>query len=182
MNAILVDLDGTLVDSRKSNLAAYEAAILEHGLNYDSYTLEQSVGHYDWKEMLSRVLPEHPDKYLSIAKRKRELYINTIDTVLVNKTLESYLRSQLGIVPIALVTSASRGSVELVLQATNLNDLFSAVVTSDDVVKKKPDPEPYFKASSILNVSPQDCLVFEDSDVGVAAGRAFGAQVWRVSW
>ena len=182
MNAIMVDLDGTLVDTRVSNLAAYKAAISEHHLDYDPYILEQTVGNLAWKEMLSRVLPEYADMHLSIAKRKRELYINMAGNVVVNKILEFFLRSQRGVVPIALVTSASRESVEVILQKTMLNDLFSAIVTSEDVLKQKPDPEPYFKASSMLNVNPQDCIVFEDSDVGVASGRAFGAQVWRVNW
>jgi beta-phosphoglucomutase-like phosphatase (HAD superfamily) len=182
VKAILVDLDGTLVDTRESNLAAYKASILEHGLDFDPYILEQTVGHLAWREMLSCVLPMHSDKYLSIAERKRELYKHTVKNIKVNKTLEFFLRLQYGTVPIALVTSASRASVEVVLQVTNLNNLFTAVVTSDDVLKQKPDPAPYFKASFLLNISPQECIVFEDSDVGVAAGRAFGAQVWRVMW
>ncbi|KAB7767680.1 MULTISPECIES: HAD family phosphatase [Xanthomonas] len=183
MKAILVDLDGTLTDTHAANLAAYKAAIDETGVVYDRPLLERYVGRLAWKPMLANVLPDLDEsRHFAIAQRKREIYAGLLDMVAVNDVLVSFLRMHQGKVPIALVTSASRGSVEPLLRAKALDDVFSLVITSDDVERQKPDPEPYARAALSLGVAAADCVVLEDSDVGAAAAKAFGAQVWRVEW
>lgn len=180
MKAILVDLDGTLVYTHAANIAAYTAAISETGIQFDTHLLELTVGRLAWPAMLAEVLPGRDDFYKSIVKRKREIYAGLFDMVTVNNMLFDFLHAFHGKVPIGLVTSASRNSVDPLIRAKSLDKLFSIVVTSDDVEKYKPDPEPYFLAGALLGVEPTDCLVLEDSEEGVAAARAFGAQIWRV--
>ena len=79
--------------------------------------------------------------------------------------------------PVALVSAALRAEIEPVLAACDLRDAFSVVVSQDDVTHGKPDPEPYLRAAELLGVAPQELLVFEDTDVGVASARAAGAYV-----
>ena len=79
--------------------------------------------------------------------------------------------------PVALVSAALRDKIEPVLAAAGIRDAFSVVVTQDDVSRGKPDPEPYLRAAELLGVAPEDLLVFEDTDVGVASARNAGAYV-----
>jgi HAD superfamily hydrolase (TIGR01509 family) len=182
MKAILVDLDGTLVDTHATNLAAYRLALDEEGLAYDHSTLERVVGRLAWRPMLQLVLPDHPHAHERVAERKRRFYAGMAAQVVVNRALVEMLRLLRPSVGIALVTAASPGSVGPLLQAKGLNDLFSVIVTSADVEKQKPDPQPFQHAAQLLGVDAEDCVVLEDSDVGIAAARAFGAQVWKVEW
>lgn len=182
MKAILVDLDGTLVDTHAANLAAYTAAIEETGLAFAVGDLERFVGRLAWRPMLAQVLPHREDLHSAIAQRKREIYAGMTSMVLVNERLIDLLRMVHGKVPIGLVTSASRGSVMPLIKAKGLESLFAVIVTSDDVDRQKPDPEAYQRAADLLNVSAADCIVLEDSNVGIAAAKAFGAQVWCVDW
>jgi sugar-phosphatase len=63
------------------------------------------------------------------------------------------------------------------LNASGLRDLFALVLSQDDVTRGKPDPQPYLLAAERLGLSPDELLVFEDTDVGVASAKAAGAQV-----
>ncbi len=76
----------------------------------------------------------------------------------------------------AVVTSGSRTVATLRLRAAGL-PLPDVFVTSDDVRRGKPDPEPYLTAASRLHLAPADCLVLEDSPTGLAAGKAAGMRV-----
>lgn len=76
----------------------------------------------------------------------------------------------------AVVTSASRNLATLRLRAAGL-PIPETLVSADDVLRGKPDPEGFLKAAAILGVPIEECLIFEDSPAGVAAARAAGAHV-----
>lgn len=82
--------------------------------------------------------------------------------------------------PIAVATSSRARSAQEHLGRAGLLDLFSTVVTRDDVVNPKPDPEPYLLAASRLGVDPRLCLAVEDSHSGVRAAHAAGMQTVMV--
>jgi sugar-phosphatase len=70
-----------------------------------------------------------------------------------------------------------RAEIHPVLDASGIRDAFTVIVAQDDVAHGKPDPEPYLRAAELLALPPSALLVFEDTDVGVAAARAAGAYV-----
>lgn len=76
---------------------------------------------------------------------------------------------------LAIASSGLRPSIEEILGDHGLRESFGAIIGGEDVSKGKPDPEPYLRAAAALGVEPRDCLVFEDSSVGVAAAKAAGA-------
>jgi len=75
-----------------------------------------------------------------------------------------------------VVTSATKALAEVRLRAAGL-PLPKIFVTSDDVTRGKPDPEPYRKGAEILGVASSDCVVVEDAPAGIRAGKAAGARV-----
>lgn len=95
----------------------------------------------------------------------------------VRKLLEYY--HTMGI-RMAIATSNSRELVEAVLTAHDLTDLFDAVVTGCDVAHGKPSPDIYLEAATRLQVSPSNCLVFEDIIPGIMAGKNAGMTVIAV--
>jgi HAD superfamily hydrolase (TIGR01509 family) len=81
-------------------------------------------------------------------------------------------------VPYALVTGSQRPFTEAVLASTGLR--FPVTVTGDDVVRTKPDPEPYLLAAKLLDADPERCVALEDSPSGVASATGAGCLVVAV--
>lgn len=81
----------------------------------------------------------------------------------------------------AIGTSAPRSNVDFVMSKTQLADYFPTILDDSFVEHGKPHPEIYLKCAAALGYAPEDCIVFEDSLSGVAAGRASGAKVVGVA-
>ena len=81
-------------------------------------------------------------------------------------------------IPYALVTGSQREFTEAVVASTGLN--FTVTVTGDDVVRPKPDPEPYLLAAKLLDAAPERCVALEDSPSGVTSATGAGCQVIAV--
>ncbi|MFM8744472.1 MAG: HAD family hydrolase [Cytophagales bacterium] len=81
----------------------------------------------------------------------------------------------------AIGTSAPRSNVDFVMSKTQLADYFPSILDDSFVEHGKPHPEIYLKCAAALGYAPEDCIVFEDSLSGVAAGRASGAKVVGVA-
>jgi len=79
----------------------------------------------------------------------------------------------------AIATSCSRPLAEVRIRAADL-PFPKHLITSTDVLRGKPDPEPYIKAAKILGLAPADCIVIEDAPAGIRAGKAAGARVFAL--
>jgi beta-phosphoglucomutase len=79
--------------------------------------------------------------------------------------------------PIALATNAERANVDFVLDGGRLRPYFGAIVDGSQVERPKPAPDVYLRAAELLGIPPRNCIVFEDSPVGVAAAVAAGMRV-----
>src|SRR5262249_58750062 len=88
--------------------------------------------------------------------------------------------------PVAIASGALSGEIERILEAGGVRDAFTAIVGADNVTRGKPDPEPYLEAMRRLQpaapgLSPESCVVFEDSIPGIASALAAGMKVVAVS-
>ena len=77
----------------------------------------------------------------------------------------------------ALATSAPEANVTHTLRELGLADAFSVIVRGDQVPRGKPAPDVFIEAARRLGVAPEDCLVFEDAPMGIAAAQAAGMRV-----
>ena len=180
--ALLFDLDGTLVDSSEANYTAYARALTEFGVTMEPRDIAAMAADRQWREFLPELLrgagvDADPAR---IATRKGELYRTAIGGVRVNRPLLALAASVRPTIRTALVTTASAGSVGAILAHFDMRALFDVVVTGDDVVRHKPDPEAYRLAADRLSVPVEACLVFEDSEAGEASAVAAGMAVVRV--
>lgn len=89
--------------------------------------------------------------------------------------------ASMGGIPMAVASNAEAANVDFVLERSGLRPYFPIVVDGYQVARPKPQPDIYLKTAELLNVSPLDCLVFEDSGVGVRAACAAGCSVIGVS-
>lgn len=83
-------------------------------------------------------------------------------------------------IPCGIATSNSRILTEAILKSHQVEDYFSAMVTGDEIINGKPDPEVYLEAAKKLGANPERCLVFEDIPFGIIAGKRAGMTVCAV--
>lgn len=185
--AYLFDLDGTLVDTSKSNAWAYRAAAKEV-LGVSNIGIERFLKAVRSGRSYRIFIPEIIDgvdaeQLVSVGEKKAELYPDYLHLSVANLELVSAARcwKQEGALNV-LVTAARKCNAEKVLEYHKLLDLFDECVFGDEIENLKPDPEIYLKALEVTGVDVRNCVAFEDSEVGIAAACAAGLEVVRVDW
>lgn len=174
VKALLVDLDGTLVDTAEANFAAYRAALELHGIALTrGWWLANGFGR-NWRHFLPELGMTDAAAH-EVAARKAALYPDYLAATVMNQPLVRLIESMKPVARAALVTAASRSATDLLLEFHDLKRLFDEIVTGDDVARHKPSPLAFETAAQRLGVSCAECLVIEDSNVGRAAAAAFGA-------
>ncbi|MGW4447064.1 HAD-IA family hydrolase [Streptomyces sp. NPDC004682] len=172
--ALLLDMDGTLVNSDAVVERIWRRWAAEHGLDGDA-TMKVVHGRQGHASM-ALLLPERPHEE-NLADNARMLAEETAD---MNGVIEvpgaaAFLAALQGL-PHALVTSADVPLSTARMTAADL-PLPDLRITAESVGASKPDPEGFLKAAAALGVDPSDCVVFEDSGAGIAAGRSAGMRV-----
>jgi sugar-phosphatase len=168
-DGLLVDLDGTLVDSSAPVRRAWTAFAQRHGL------VPAEVEHFAHgrpsRESVALLIPDGDHAAEAAALEAAEL--NDVDGVFALPGAARLLR---GNRPLAIVTSCSTALAQARLRAAGL-PLPAALVSADDVSRGKPDPECYLLGARRLGLEPAACLVVEDAPAGITAGHAAGACV-----
>ena len=180
--ALLVDLDGTLIDTSEANYLAYAAALDSVAVKLDRAHWRASCEGRNWRQFLPDLVGHLPGvDPAMVAAKKAALYPAKLSNSRVNRGLVRRLHAARTRAKIALVTTASRANAGAALRHHVLTDLFDVVVTGCDVDHHKPSPDAFQLAADRLGVAPKDCLVFEDSAIGRSAAAAFGARCIAVS-
>lgn len=172
--ALLLDMDGTLVDSDAAVERVWRDWAAGHGLDGDE-VMKVVHGRQGYATM-AELLPGRPME-VNHAENRRLLERETADTegVVPVPGAPAFLAA-IEHLPHALVTSASVPLATARMNAAGLR-MPPVRVTAESVGASKPHPEGFLKAAAELGFSPEDCVVFEDSGAGVAAGRAAGMRV-----
>ncbi|GHH17489.1 HAD family hydrolase [Streptomyces rubradiris] len=172
--ALLLDMDGTLVNSDAVVDRVWRRWAGRHGLDGDEVmkVIHGRQGHAS----MALLLPDRPMEE-NFAENERMLAEETADTegVVEVPGAGAFLASLAGL-PHALVTSADLGLATARMTAAGLA-LPEVRVTAESVGASKPDPEGFLKGAAELGIDPADCVVFEDSGAGIAAGRSAGMRV-----
>jgi sugar-phosphatase len=172
--AVLLDMDGTLVNSDAVVERIWRRWADRHGLDGDE-VMKVAHGRQGHASM-ALLLPDRPMEQ-NLADNARMLAEETSDMegVVAIPGAREFLVSLRGL-PHALVTSADVPLSTARMAAAGL-DLPGVRITAESVGASKPDPEGFLKGAAELGVAPEDCVVFEDSGAGIAAGRAAGMRV-----
>jgi HAD superfamily hydrolase (TIGR01509 family) len=181
--AILFDFDGVLADSEPVHFACWSEILQPHGVSVDWEDYRKAcvgLAEIPTAEWLCRQAdpPLDFNRLWAEYPRKQELFRRRmIADPPVSRNISEFLKSLNGY-KLAVVSSSRRAEIEPGLEAGGIRRLFQAVVCGDDVESHKPAPDPYLFAARLLGV--RAALVVEDSDAGVASGRAAGFDVLRV--
>lgn len=178
-DALLFDLDGTLIDTETIALAAGLAAFAAHGHSVDLAFMHGLVGKDEpSSRLIIRAALPHADLD-SVDRHWREGFAAGVDRGLELKPGVTELLAAVR-QPLAIVTSSGRSGAHRKLAIAGIADAFTHVVTLDDVTAPKPAPDPYLLAASLFGIAPERCLVFEDSETGAEAAHRAGCTVVQV--
>ncbi|MEU6764844.1 HAD-IA family hydrolase [Streptomyces sp. NPDC046853] len=172
--ALLLDMDGTLVNSDAVVERCWQRWAERHGLDFDE-VIRVVHGRQGYASM-AVLLPERPMEE-NYAENREMLAAETADMegVVPVPGAAAFLESLEGL-PHALVTSADVPLSTGRMAAAGLS-LPAVRITAESVGASKPDPEGFLKGAAELGFDPADCIAFEDSGAGIAAGLAAGMQV-----
>lgn len=173
--AYLFDCDGTVADSMPLHYKAWQQALGEWGCTFGEDLF------YEWggKPVAEIISTLNRMQGLSmpveeVGKRKESLYYAQLDELKPVPEVLEHIEAMYGTIPLAVVSGGRRDSVVRTLTAIHLLDRFETIVGAGDYERSKPDPDGFLLAAERLGVEPKDCLVFEDTDLGIEAATAAG--------
>ena len=180
--AYLFDIDGTLADTMPLHYRAWRATLDPLGAEYPEELFYELGGTPSRRivEILNKRngldLPPQPT-----ARQKEKAFVALLDGV---KPIEAVMalarNASVDGRKIAAVTGSRRWVAECILDGIGARDLFTTIITADDVEHGKPSPAGYLEAARQIAVAPAECLVFEDTRIGIEAATAAGMRWVRV--
>lgn len=179
--AVIFDMDGVICDTNPYHSLAWKAFLDKLGV---ASSEEEFIAHmygksnsYILKHFLQRPVEgeEFAQKEFEKEALFREIYEAHVKPI--SGLLEFIEDLKANGVKTGIATSAPYLNMELILSKLPLRDKMQSLLASEDVSTHKPNPEVYLKSALNLDISPERCVVFEDSFSGVTAGKAAGAKV-----
>lgn len=182
VSAIIFDFDGTLVDTMPLHYRAYQQVLASVGFELTADMFEEAIGG-NARETIPKLLAGR-DCSLSISEihaRKKALLAQFFERepIAVLETARLLPVFQ-GKFKLAIASSGSRVGIEVLLRRLDWEKYFDVVVTGEDATRGKPAPDLFLLAAARMNVSPETCFVFEDTDAGAEAARSAGMGLFDV--
>jgi len=179
--AYLFDCDGTIVDSMPLHYIAWKTALGEWNCGFPE-DLFYSWGGKPVDEIISTLNRMHGLRMPveEVGVRKEGMYIDLLPELKAIPEVVEHIDAQYGRIPFAVVSGGRRNSVVRSLTTVGLLDRFETIVGAEDYVHSKPAPDAFLMAAERLGIAPVDCLVFEDTGLGIQAATAAGMASVRV--
>lgn len=178
--AFLFDLNGTMINDMAFHIRAWHRILNELGANISMERMkEECYGKNN--ELLERIFPgrfsEEEKNRMSLEKEK-QYQLEFKPHLELLPGLPAFLEQahQAGI-KMAIGSAAIMFNIDFVLDNLKIRHYFDAFISADDVRTSKPDPETFLSCAAQLNMTPADCIVFEDAPKGVEAALNAGMMV-----
>lgn len=178
--AILFDLDGLIVDSETLGIEVAMQVCGQLGIALTPLEQRAFIGVTDEK-FYRELFVERGVSFdvKEIVQKHFAIYENLLaidcKSFLGASSLPKVLKS-LGY-KLAVVSGSTRHQIDIVLQSLDITNCFDVIVSCDDIATSKPSPEGYLTAAKMLDIHPEDCVVLEDAESGIKAGKQAGMRV-----
>ena len=186
IKAVIFDLDGVIVSTDDCHYRAWKKMADEEGIYFDRKINNRLRG-VSRMASLDIVLERADKKYsdeekAALAERKNNYYRELICELTPNDILpgaaDTLLKLKNSGIKIAIGSSSKNTPV--ILKQIGLDNFFDAVSDGNNITHSKPDPEVFLKAAEMLGISPEDCMIVEDADAGIEAGKRAGMKTFSV--
>ncbi|HEX5061905.1 MAG TPA: HAD family phosphatase [Kofleriaceae bacterium] len=184
IRGFLFDLDGTLVDTERESGEAMARALLRG----QQIAIEQSDRDFiigrSWMAIYDRLKSRYPqlawtrDEVIAQTAAIREEVFAEVGVTVMPHARETLAWTRT--YPRAIITGSARAEAMQVIPLIGPDSHFDTIVAAEDVPRSKPHPDGYQKAMGVLGLPPHECIVIEDSESGIEAGRSAGCLVVAV--
>jgi len=183
--AVIFDLDGTLIDNNSYHLKSWIEYLKNHGRNISEEEYNLNFNGRTNKDVIQYIFDRqmNDEEILKYSLEKEALYRKNYKEFIkpVNGLIEFMRILKRKNIAMAIATSGIQPNIDFMFENIPIKKYFKTVVNSSHIIKGKPDPEIYLKAASLLNVSPKNCLVFEDAVVGIKSAKSAGMRVVAIT-
>ncbi|WEM43718.1 beta-phosphoglucomutase family hydrolase [Photobacterium sp. DA100] len=178
---IIFDMDGTLVDSMPAHLEAWEKTCAIHEIPFDRNWFYELGGMPSIRiaQEINRSFRQNFDTE-RLANTKYKFYDEIAYKAEVIESVYQVLLDHKGSKKMAVGTGSRLFNAEPLLGQTGILPMLDALVTADDVVNHKPNPDTFLEAAKRIGVTPHECVVFEDTELGQKAALAAGMDCYLV--
>jgi beta-phosphoglucomutase family hydrolase len=171
----IFDLDGTIADSMPIHLKAWQKAGKKYGFTYS----EDDLNNYAGKSGIEIVhlINEKQNVLLDpeiIVAEKESNFLENLNLVQPIEAVLDVFNENYGKIPMAVGTGSFRRIATQIIDNIGLSNKVEHLVSADDVEHHKPSPDTFLKCAELINQLPNDCLVFEDAELGFQAARNAG--------
>ncbi len=178
---LLLDFDGTVANTGRANATSYIEALAEQGITITMEQYRQKYFGMRCPEFLNDIGITDPEQMKAIRRRKVEIYPTHFDMVTLNKPLWDFVkmfRSNGG--KAMIVSTGHIDNITNAMRYLGIEKEVDGILSAHDVERSKPAPDCFLKAMDIAGVTPEQTLIFEDSEIGLAAAIASGAPTVKV--
>ena len=184
IKAVFFDLDGVLVDSETMHQKGTEEFLIAKNYDIPKERFYKLIGSHKslnpWKEILDGYIPaDKQDDFVKELRAFKKADMDKLDfATIIFPEVEDSLKKlkEMGIYT-ACASSSNMEYIKRVLNSKDLMKYFDLIVTCDDFTKSKPDPEIYLYCNKKSTFDINECLVVEDSKLGIEAGKKVGMKV-----
>ena len=173
--AVIFDWDGTLADTKRVLVTAFQQVLRENGCLVADKFIERRIGigpRLIFREALDACsIPWSHQLLTQLQQRKIQIQITMLDSIQLFEGVITLLQALKDQVKIGLATMSNQPVIEHTLAKLGVREYFPAIVTFDDVIHAKPNPEVFLKCATLLNCQAKHCVVIEDSIFGIIAAK-----------
>ena len=195
LKAIIFDFDGVIADTEPLHLKAFQLTLREKGIELSDEDYFENYLAYDDKTLFKELLKdrnyENNEAQISdFMNRKSEHFENVLKgNILVLEGVPEFISEVSGKYPLAIGSGAIRSEIIYILESGGLREHFEIIVSADEVINCKPDPEVFLEVLRRLNsldsvseaILSHECLVIEDSTSGIKAAHAAGMKCLAIT-
>ncbi len=176
IEALIFDMDGTLVDSEKLHYQSWKIVLENHGV--PSFSFKEFLGYVGTSN--EKIATEYQAAYklkqtsAALATEKQQLHLAKLNEVEAMPGIFTVINRFKKRLRLGVASSSHLIELQRIIKVLDLEGIFEHVVGGDMITHRKPHPEIYQRSCELFGLLPQQCLAIEDSEPGVAAAKTAG--------
>lgn len=175
IKAVIFDLDGVIVESENAHIKAEKQTFQKYGVQISADELHKYTG-ATAKVMFTELITKYKldTTFEEMFRQKEDILYKLLeeDAEPTKGVITLLWKLKSRKIRLAIGSSSPKKQIKYVLNKLDIAHLFDSAVGAEDIARSKPDPEVFLKAAAQLGVSPGECLVIEDSSLGVEAAKS----------